>query len=111
MSVVDDGAVPHWTADHLSSFRGHRGKSLAAIGLVRVASTWDRIGYGANVPPLLPCESQISSDDTRSLRRHPLPSTRKAPDTTRRQLAICCGRFRNTVYRAVDGAMGGNGRS
>jgi hypothetical protein len=31
MSVVDDGSAAHWTADHLSSFRGHRGKSLAAI--------------------------------------------------------------------------------
>jgi len=29
--VVDDGSAAHWTADHLSSFRGHRGKSLAAI--------------------------------------------------------------------------------
>lgn len=31
MIVVDDGSAAHWTADHLSSFRGHRGKSLAAI--------------------------------------------------------------------------------
>lgn len=31
MSVVDDGSAAHWTADRLSSFRVHRGKSLAAI--------------------------------------------------------------------------------
>ena len=31
MSVVDGGSAAHWTADHLSSFPGHRGKSLAAI--------------------------------------------------------------------------------
>jgi hypothetical protein len=31
MSVVDDGSAAHRTADHLSSLRGHRGKSLTAI--------------------------------------------------------------------------------
>jgi len=44
----------------------------------------DPIGYGANLPPPSRCETQISGDQTRSPRRHPMASTRKAPETARR---------------------------
>jgi hypothetical protein len=43
MRVVDDGSAAHWTADHLSSFRGHRGKSLElwSAGSPKLAPQWN----------------------------------------------------------------------
>lgn len=84
--------------------------SAAGAGLVCFASTGDHIGYGANLPPPASSKTQ-SDDDTRSLRRHPIASTRKAAETARRKLASCGRGFHNLVYWIVDGAMGSNRRS
>ena len=83
---------------------------LLALGWFALPRRGTHIGYGANLPPPASSKTQ-SDDDTRSLRRHPIASTRKAAETARRKLASCGRGFHNLVYWVVDGAMGSNRRS
>ena len=79
---------------------------LALVGLLCL----DGGPYWLRRESTAPSKTQ-SDDDTRSLRRHPIASTRKAAETARRKLASCGRGFHNLVYWIVDGAMGSNRRS